>query len=128
MIDWQVMYMYYLLRYRMSEIIQREHLPIGMDESMATKTFILALDGDIDFKPDAVRALLDSMKRNKDTAAACGRIHPVGPAGPAIFSFHFIYIFYFTYYLFMFIHLFDFLILFLYIHSILFTYFHSIFK
>ena len=44
----------------------------------AENTYILALDGDVDFKPDAVRLLLDRMKKNKKVGAACGRIHPTG--------------------------------------------------
>ncbi|GFO36900.1 chitin synthase [Plakobranchus ocellatus] len=46
-------------------------------------TFILTLDGDIDFKPEAVKLLVDRMKKNKKVAAACGRIHPIG-AGPLV--------------------------------------------
>ena len=42
----------------------------------AENTFLLALDGDVDFKPDAVIKLLDVMKKNTDIGAACGRIHP----------------------------------------------------
>ena len=41
-------------------------------------TFILTLDGDVDFKPEAVRLLVDRMKKNKKVGAACGRIHPIG--------------------------------------------------
>lgn len=44
----------------------------------APKTFILALDGDVDFKPDAVLRLLERMLKNPDVGAACGRIIPVG--------------------------------------------------
>ena len=44
----------------------------------AANTFILALDGDVDFKPDAVRLLVDLLKKNKKVGAACGRIHPIG--------------------------------------------------
>ena len=39
---------------------------------------MLALDGDVDFKPDAVRLLVDLLKKNKKVGAACGRIHPIG--------------------------------------------------
>lgn len=49
----------------------------------AENTFLLTLDGDVDFKPDAVRLLMDRMKKNKKVGAACGRIHPIG-AGPMI--------------------------------------------
>ena len=40
--------------------------------------FLLALDGDVDFQPNAVLLVLDRMKRNPDVGAACGRIHPTG--------------------------------------------------
>lgn len=46
--------------------------------SQAENTFILALDGDVDFKPDAVRLLVDRMRVNPKTGAVCGRIHPIG--------------------------------------------------
>ncbi|XP_013133727.1 PREDICTED: uncharacterized protein LOC106099671 isoform X2 [Papilio polytes] len=70
----QVMYMYYLLGHRLMDI------PISVDrkEVMAENTFLLTLDGDIDFQPHAVRLLIDLMKKNKNLGAACGRIHPVG--------------------------------------------------
>jgi hypothetical protein len=44
----------------------------------AENTFILALDGDVDFTPKAVRLLIDRMKKNEELGAACGRIHPIG--------------------------------------------------
>lgn len=70
----QVMYMYYLLGHRLME------LPISVDrkETMAENTYLLTLDGDIDFQPHAVRLLIDLMKKNKNLGAACGRIHPIG--------------------------------------------------
>ncbi len=43
----------------------------------------MALDGDVDFKPEAVRILVDRMKKNVKVGAACGRIHPIG-SGPLI--------------------------------------------
>ncbi|XP_062590686.1 chitin synthase chs-2-like [Saccostrea cucullata] len=51
--------------------------------TQAENTFILTLDGDVDFKPDAVRLLVDRLKKNKKVGAACGRIHPIG-SGPII--------------------------------------------
>ncbi|XP_050669980.1 chitin synthase chs-2-like isoform X2 [Leptidea sinapis] len=70
----QVMYMYYLLGHRLMD------LPISVDrkEVIAENTYLLALDGDIDFKPSAVTLLIDLMKKDKNLGAACGRIHPVG--------------------------------------------------
>ena len=44
----------------------------------AENTFLLALDGDVDFTPGAVRLLLDRMRKNPKVGAACGRIHPIG--------------------------------------------------
>lgn len=44
----------------------------------AENTFLLTLDGDVDFKPDAVKLLIDRMKKNRKVGAVCGRIHPIG--------------------------------------------------
>jgi cellulose synthase/poly-beta-1,6-N-acetylglucosamine synthase-like glycosyltransferase len=55
----------------------------------AQNTFILALDGDVDFKPDAVIRLLDRMKKNNDVGAACGRIIPMGGGNFSFKSKHF---------------------------------------
>ncbi|XP_043284738.1 chitin synthase chs-2 isoform X1 [Venturia canescens] len=75
----QVMYMYYLLGHRLME------QPISVDrkEVIAENTYLLTLDGDIDFQPAAVKLLVDLMKKNKNLGAACGRIHPVG-SGPMV--------------------------------------------
>ncbi|XP_054706710.1 chitin synthase chs-2-like [Uloborus diversus] len=70
----QVMYMYYLLGYQLMDPDVHE----SVRELLARNTFILALDGDIDFKPEAVGLLVDLMKRDQNLGAACGRIHPVG--------------------------------------------------
>ncbi|XP_066260725.1 chitin synthase chs-2 isoform X1 [Euwallacea similis] len=75
----QVMYMYYLLGHRLME------LPISVDrkEMIAENTYLLTLDGDIDFQPSAVLLLIDLMKKNRNLGAACGRIHPLG-SGPMV--------------------------------------------
>ena len=75
----QCMYMYYLLGHRLME------LPIAVERKavMAENCFLLTLDGDIDFQPNAVSLLVDLMKKNKNLGAACGRIHPVG-TGPMV--------------------------------------------
>ncbi|XP_059620606.1 chitin synthase chs-2-like [Phlebotomus argentipes] len=75
----QVMYMYYLLGYR---IMQRDVSP-ERKKVIAQNTYLLALDGDIDFQPNAVQLLLTRMKIDPDLGAACGRIHPVG-SGPMV--------------------------------------------
>ncbi|KAL8582281.1 hypothetical protein ACOMHN_037038 [Nucella lapillus] len=62
------------------------HMPPGKYEQTIQKsenTFILTLDGDVDFRPDSVRLLLDRMKKNKKVGAVCGRIHPIG-SGPMV--------------------------------------------
>lgn len=58
----QVMYMYYLLGHRLME------LPISVDRkaTIAENTYLLTLDGDIDFQPPAVHLLVDLMKKNKN--------------------------------------------------------------
>ena len=68
------MYMYYLLGYKLME------LPISdaRKEVIAENTYLLALDGDVDFQADAALRLVDLMKKNKGVGAACGRIHPTG--------------------------------------------------
>lgn len=70
----QCMYMYYLLGHKLME------LPIHVNRKgvMAENTYLLALDGDIDFQPQAIIRLTDLMKKNKNVGAACGRIHPTG--------------------------------------------------
>lgn len=77
------MYLYYLLTFKMNEA--REQVSKNnnkkLEESMkkfTSNTFILALDGDVEFKPEAVTRLLDLVKKNPLVGAACGRIHPTG--------------------------------------------------
>lgn len=75
----QVMYMYYLLGYRIMQ------LDISTERKLliAQNTYLLALDGDIDFQPKAVSLLINRMKVDPDLGAACGRIHPIGD-GPMV--------------------------------------------
>ena len=40
--------------------------------------FVLALDGDVTFKPDAVKLVLNRLEQNDDVAAACNQIKPGG--------------------------------------------------
>ncbi|XP_029847379.2 chitin synthase chs-2 [Ixodes scapularis] len=75
----QVMYMYYLLGHKLME----SPIDVERKKLMSENTFILALDGDINFRPHAVRLLVDFMKKNKNLGAACGRTHPVG-SGPMV--------------------------------------------
>ena len=41
-------------------------------------TYIMALDGDVAFKPEAVRLVLNRLERHMDVAAACNQIKPSG--------------------------------------------------
>ncbi|GFO32465.1 chitin synthase 1 [Plakobranchus ocellatus] len=76
----QVMYLYYFLAHKlMSEPINDVRKMIR-----AQNTFLLALDGDVDFQPDALRLLIDRLKLNPHVGAACGRIHPIGSGGDTV--------------------------------------------
>ncbi|VDI15318.1 Hypothetical predicted protein [Mytilus galloprovincialis] len=65
----QVMYMSYILKYQ----YKQPHLKIS-----AENIYILALDGDVKFEPEAVLSLMRRLKKSKKIGAACGRIHPMG--------------------------------------------------
>ena len=71
--------MYYLLGHRIAE----RPIDEKRKETIAMNTFILALDGDINFRPHALHLVVDLMKKNKKLGAACGRIHPIG-SGPMV--------------------------------------------
>ena len=96
------MYMYYLLSYKLIGKKESKHMGrryslfqnfsgfgdfmknIPEDKKLiAQNTFVLALDGDVDFKPEAVLLLVDRMRKNPKVGAACGRIHPIG-SGPMV--------------------------------------------
>jgi chitin synthase len=57
----QVMYMYFFLGY---QIDSNEKLTDAQKKMRARNTYLLALDGDVDFQPDAIIKLVDLMKRN----------------------------------------------------------------
>ena len=72
----QVMYMYYFLEHKMhSSLHERQDV---RQRLRSENTFLLALDGDIDFEPTALLLMVDLMKRDLRVGAACGRIHPTG--------------------------------------------------
>lgn len=68
------MYMYYLLSFDCGFDPRINNYEKGK----ADNTFILALDGDVDFKPEAVDQLIQRMTKNSNVGAVCGRIHPIG--------------------------------------------------
>ena len=57
----QCMYMYYFLGHQLSD---NKNLTEAQKKLRARNTYLLALDGDVDFQPDAVIKLVDLMKRN----------------------------------------------------------------
>ena len=71
----QVMYMYYLLGHR---LVAQKLPDARRKQTIADNTFLLTLDGDVDFKPSAVQLLVDRMRKNDRVGATCGRIHPIG--------------------------------------------------
>ncbi|TRY63908.1 hypothetical protein TCAL_11841 [Tigriopus californicus] len=71
----QCMYMYYFLGF---QLMDNPKLTAAQKDCRAMNTYLLALDGDVDFQPDAIIKLVDLMKRNPDVGASCGRIHPTG--------------------------------------------------
>ena len=41
-------------------------------------TFILTLDGDIEFEPLAVKLMVDKIRKNPKIGSVCGRVFPIG--------------------------------------------------
>ncbi len=66
--------MYYFLGHKIWANIQDPR----RKSERAENTFLLALDGDVDFEPKAVQLLVDLMRKDLKVGAACGRIHPIG--------------------------------------------------
>ncbi|XP_069138133.1 chitin synthase chs-2-like [Argopecten irradians] len=98
----QILYLYYLLGYELmgvgneNDILNKKRSrhrvktftsllnKIPSDKiKQAYNTYILTLDGDVDFRPSAVKLLIDRMQKNDKVAAVCGRIHPIG-SGPMV--------------------------------------------
>ncbi|XP_052095529.1 chitin synthase chs-2-like isoform X2 [Mytilus californianus] len=72
------MYMNYILKWKLQNKFGRSGL-----QDAAENTFLLALDGDVKFEPEAVLSLMRRMNKSKIVGAACGRIHPIG-TGPMV--------------------------------------------
>ncbi|XP_052072416.1 uncharacterized protein LOC127710528 [Mytilus californianus] len=84
----QVMYMLKILKWdlkrkseKMTERSKEDTNKIL--QSLAENSYILALDGDVDFEPEAVLSLMRRMNKSSKVGAACGRIHPRG-SGPMV--------------------------------------------
>lgn len=69
------MYLYYLLGH---QLMEDQTLSSARKELRAANTFLLCLDGDVDFQPESVLKLIDMMRRNSRVGAATGRLHPTG--------------------------------------------------
>lgn len=89
----------YCTHWQYKWIADNYHFDLTVVYFQAANTYMLALDGDVDFKPDAVRLLVDLLKKNKKVGAACGRIHPIGSGAcvyclllKTIFRFSFIHL------------------------------------
>lgn len=63
------MYMSYILKYQ----YKQPHSKFSPEN-----IFILALDRDVKFEPEALLSLMRRLKKSKKIGAACGRIHPMG--------------------------------------------------
>ncbi|XP_052079430.1 chitin synthase chs-2-like isoform X2 [Mytilus californianus] len=74
----QVMYMFYILKWT----LVNQYGKAGLQEA-AENTYLLALDGDVDFEPEAVLSLMKRMNKSPLVGAVCGRIHPIG-SGPMV--------------------------------------------
>ena len=79
----QLMYFAHFLGQEVLEKIETgdtagNFFPTELAKTNAQNTFLLALDGDVVFEPDAIVKLVDLMKRDAAIGAACGRIHPQG--------------------------------------------------
>jgi len=74
----QIMYMYYFLGYELERKHRHGKMTEEQRDNYASNTFILALDGDVDFLPDSIVKVVDLAKRNPSVGAVCGRIHPTG--------------------------------------------------
>lgn len=69
----KVMYMFYILKWA----LVNQYGKAGLQEA-AENTYLLALDGDVDFEPEAVLSLMKRMNKSPLVGAVCGRIHPIG--------------------------------------------------
>lgn len=69
------MYFYYLLQYKFGFRRQNLHDESGKIEYTP---FVLALDGDIDFRANALHSVLNKSLSDKRIGVCCGRIEPQG--------------------------------------------------
>lgn len=82
----QVMYFSEII-YKIDRDVDKKNLSVEESKrrrcAQFESTYILTLDGDVDFEPKAVSLLVDCLKRDSEIGGACGRIHPLG-SGPML--------------------------------------------
>ena len=69
------MYIQYILNYCMGRRCKGKE---SKRDEYLKNTFILALDGDVDFQPEAVHQVIDTLRSNHKAGACCGIIKPLG--------------------------------------------------
>ena len=79
--------MYYLLGNRLACKYGVDKDAKILKKEEADNTFLLVLDGDIEFEPQAVDMLVGVLKADRKAGAVCGRIHPKG-SGINVFHYH----------------------------------------
>ena len=80
----QVMYMYYILFFRIPN--DNNHIEVGTEVDQKDhyeRTFILTTDADIVFTPESVKSLIEMLVRDRTVGAVCARTHPLG-SGPVV--------------------------------------------
>jgi len=76
--------MYYLLGYKLLSKYPEDYgenfswKTSSKTKLSADRTFILTVDGDVQFEPDSVQQLVTELQRDSNVGVACGRIHPMG--------------------------------------------------
>ena len=78
--------MYYFLGFKLScnpDLTEEQKIV------RSRNTYLLALDGDVDFQPIALILLIDLMRRQEKVGAVCGRIHPIGSGIVGLISYHY---------------------------------------
>jgi len=76
----QIMYLYYLFGWKIDACNMTNSRNIKLKKE---NSYLLALDGDVDFEPIDFELVLARMQKNPDVAACCNQIHPSG-SGPLV--------------------------------------------
>ena len=71
----QIMYLYYLCGWKMDQCQMTNSKGVKLKKE---NTYILALDGDVDFLPNDFELVLARMVASPDVGACCNQIHPNG--------------------------------------------------